>query len=331
MAHTGRFGIGLFFAFVVVLGAFSFGAAPNEEKPAGQDLDRQLIHDELERTYRLHVPPGHDKGRRVPLVLVLHGGGGTSVGMVRLTRGGFDRLADKGGFLVAYPDGVEKHWNDGRTETKWRAHEDKIDDVGFLSAIIDDLVKNMGADPQRVYSTGISNGAMMSFRLGCEVPDKIAAIGPVAASMPVALCKTCKPRRPVPVVFIMGTDDPLAPYKGGEVRLGRQRFGKVISAKETVAFWVKHNGCAGEPEVMELPDRDRRDGARVRREKHAKGKEDSEVVFYSVEGGGHTWPGGEQYLGKWLVGTTCRDMDACEVIWEFFKRHTRKGEEQAQE
>jgi len=243
---------------------------------------------------------------------------------VKLTQGGFNRLADQEGFIVVYPDGIGKHWNDGRENVEYQAHREKIDDVGFISGLIDLLVKQYHLDARRVYATGISNGAMMSFRLGCELSKKITAIAPVAGSMPEGLPGRCLPSREMPVLMISNTDDRLVRWGGGEVRFGRKTFGRTISVPETVRYWVTHNQCAPSPTVSMEADRDPQDGTRVRKEWYNQCRDRSEVVVYVIEGGGHTWPGGDQYLPRWIIGKTNRDIDANEVIWGFFKRHQRK-------
>lgn len=282
---------------------------------------RSIMFAGLERTYRIHIPASYDKANPGPLLIVLHGGGGTGEGMVKLTRGGFNRLSDKEGFIVVYPDGFEKHWNDGRENVSYRTHREKIDDVGFIAALIDVLAKQYKLDTKRVYSTGISNGAMMSFRLDCELSEKIAAIAPVAGAMPENLPARCSPSRPVPVLMISNTEDRLVPWEGGDIRFGRKTFGRTLSVPETVKYWVNHNQCSSSPSISMEPDRDPKDGTRVRKELYSECRESSEVVLYAVEGGGHTWPGGDQYLPQWIIGKTNRDIDANEVIWDFFKRH----------
>jgi len=277
----------------------------------------------LERTYRIHIPPSYDKSKPMPLLIVLHGGGGTGKRMEKLTQGGFNKLSDKEGFLVVYPDGIEKNWNDGRENVKYRAHREKIDDVGFISALIDHLSKQYNLDIKRVYVTGISNGAMMSFRLGCELSEKIAAIAPVAGSMPENLPSRCSPSRPIPVLVISNTDDRLVSWEGGDIRFGRKTFGRALSVPETVKYWVNHNQCSSSPSISMEPDRDPKDGTRVRIESYDQCKEGTEVILCAIEGGGHTWPGGDQYLPKIIVGKTSRDIDANEVIWDFLKKHKR--------
>ena len=289
---------------------------------AGQETStaRSIISAGLGRTYRIHIPGSYEKANPIPLLIVLHGGGGTGEGMVKLTQGGFNILSDKEGFIVVYPDGIEKHWNDGRENVSYRAYREKIDDVGFISSLIDHLAKEYNIDIRRVYVTGISNGAIMSFRLGCELSEKIAAIAPVAGSMPENLPTRCSPSRSISVLIISNTADPLVPWGGGEIRFGRQKFGKVLSVAESVKFWVNHNQCSLPPAISMEPDRDPKDGTRVRREAYNQCREGMEVVLYTIEGGGHTWPGGHQYLPEWIIGKTSRDINANEVIWGFFQK-----------
>ncbi|MBI5777915.1 MAG: dienelactone hydrolase family protein [Planctomycetes bacterium] len=280
----------------------------------------------LTRTYWVHLPASYDKSRARPLVIVLHGGGGTGEKMINHTLGGLNTLVDKEGFIAVYPDGIEKHWNDGRPQAISRAHKEGVDDVGFISALIGRLDKEFGIDRKRVYVTGISNGAKMSFRLACEMTDKIAAIAAVGGSMvdPVSVYK--KPSRPISVMVIHGTDDPLVLYNGGPIRIpfSKRDFGSSIPVLDAVKFWVTHNQCQPEPVSTEEADLDPNDGTRVHKEIYSGEAEDTEVVFYKIQGGGHTWPNGYQYLSEKLVGKTCRDIDANTVIWEFFKRHKRE-------
>jgi polyhydroxybutyrate depolymerase len=285
----------------------------------------------LKRTYLIHIPSSGFNHPR-PVVFVLHGGGGNGGKMIKLTNGGFDKLADKKGFIVVYPDGFEKNWNDGRSasEASYETFKNNTDDTGFIAALIDDLIKKYNADAKRVFVTGISNGAMMSYRIGCELTGKIAAIAPVAGNIPLNFIKQCKPSKPVSVLAINGDADPLMPYNGGEVTgpFGKRKFGRVVSVHESVMFWVKNNGCSPDPIITEVPYKDPDDGARVQKQQFKNGRDNSEVILYTIRNGGHTWPGGYQYLGEWIVGKTCRDMNATEVIWEFFERQERSVSEQ---
>jgi len=289
-------------------------------------LIRTLKHNGIERTYRLYIPSSFDKTKSAPLLIVLHGGGSTSKNMIKLTKGGFNKLADKEGFVVVYPDAFERQWNDGRSGVKYRSYKnvEQVDDVGFISFLIDHLFKEYNIDNKRVYVTGISNGAIMSYRLGCELSDKIAAIAPVAGQMVPTITAKAKPVRPISVLIINNTDDPCIPWEGGEIGLpgfGRGKRGKGISVPASVRFWVEHNKCATLPIITMEEDKDPEDGTRIRKEVYGNGKDDTEVILYAVEGGGHTWPGGYQYLNERTIGKTTKDFDANEVIWNFCKRH----------
>lgn len=261
------------------------------------------------REYLLHAPTSPSTGPR-PLVLVLHGRAGTAVNTEDETR--FSAIADREGFVVAYPDGVKRSWHDRREEGP--AAEENVDDVGFISALIDKLVKEQNVDPKRVYAAGISNGGMMSFRLACELNDKIAAIAPVIALMPEK--QECTPARPIPIAIFAGDDDPLVPYNGGEVADDK---GRVISADATRARFAEMNGC--EPIDYDVTKDDVDDGTSLREMAHTKCKEGAEVRLFTFRGAGHAYPGGSQYLPKAVIGKVSRELDASEAIWSFFKRH----------
>ena len=286
------------------------------------DYDGSVVVDGLKRTYHVYLPNSQDKP--LPLVFLLHGGGGSAKAMEKLTQEGFNALAEKEGFIVVYPEAVEKHWNDGRALQRWLSQREKIDDIGFLSALIEHLSREHRIDKRRIYATGISNGGLMSYRLACELTYQIAAIAAVASSMGENLSLSCSPSRPISVLIINGIEDPLVPWEGGEIRLGPWGLGRVLSTSNTVKFWVGRNLCASSPLISWEPDRDPQDGTRVRKEVYASCRKGTEVILYAVIGGGHTWPGGYQYLGEWIVGKTSRDIDANEVIWGFFKKHELK-------
>ncbi|MCD4686001.1 MAG: dienelactone hydrolase family protein [Anaerolineae bacterium] len=280
-----------------------------------------LEHDGLTREYRLYVSPDLDPAQPVPLVLVLHGGGGTADDMEKLTRSGFHALADRDGFIVAYPQGIDEHWNDGRP-LEDRATQDDIDDVGFIAALIEHLAAEYPLDRTRVYATGISNGGFMSFRLACDLADQIAAVAPVTANLSTDLAARCAPSRPIPVLIVNGTEDPLVRWEGGAIKVLRKTRGDVLSVDETVRAWIALNDCNYTPEITHLPDIDPDDDTRVRRERYVPCAEGTVVELIVVEGGGHTWPGGYQYFPWWLIGHTSRDIDANEVIWAFFQSTT---------
>lgn len=280
-----------------------------------------LEHGGRARSYAVYAPSGAARG--LPAVFVLHGGGGRGLQLRSHTAGRFDRLADREGFLVVYPDGVEKSWNDGRANDRTASRE-KVDDVGFLGALADRLVREAGADPRRLYAVGISNGGFMSHALACRDAARWAAVAPVSASLNAEADAPCRPARPVPILMVNGTEDKLVPWDGREVRF----FYKVLGAKrtvpETVAAWTGFDGCRGKPAEEDLPDADPGDGTRWRLSAWRDCKAGSEVLLYRVEGGGHTWPRGGIYLPR-VVGRTSRDVDFEALVWAFFKRHALPG------
>ncbi len=311
--------IALFLIMVISIS----GCAQQDSEPytGGSGRTDSLLVDGLERTYLTHVPSSYDGVTPVPLVIALHGGGGSAQRMANLT--GFDSLSEKEGFIVVYPEGIENHWNDGREVEEYRAQRENIDDVKFISALIDHLTDDLNIDETRIYATGISNGAMMSCRLACELSEKIAAIAMVAGAMPEGFKRAgeCSPQNPVSVLVINGTEDPLILWEGGEIQAGQQKLGKTLSVPETVQYWVVHNGCAL-VDTTWLPDGDFEDGTRVFREVYRNDR-GCEVILYSIEGGGHTWPGGPQYSSERSIGKTCYDINASEVIWQFFTEHVQ--------
>jgi polyhydroxybutyrate depolymerase len=260
------------------------------------------------RTYDLHVPAGVPGGSPVPLLIQLHGGGGDASGMERLT--GFDSIADREGFVVASPNGIDKSWNDGRQEKA-----DGVDDVAFISELIDRVEAQAPIDPARVYVTGMSNGAIMSGRLACELSDRIAAVAQVAGTASVETAAACRPGRPVPILEIHGTADPLVPYGGGTVvpQIGGGR-GQVVGVDDWAAFWVANDSIAPDPTTTAI-------GSDTTVRTWRGSTPQSDVVFFRVDGAGHTWPGGRQYLPRFIIGSTTGSFDASETIWQFLSAH----------
>lgn len=296
-------------------------------KPAAGSRNRTLEHGGTKRSYRLHLPAKREEGKPLPLVIVLHGF--AADGLITELLTGFSKLADKQGFAVAYPNGADRMWRfwegAGAGPIK-KLPRSRADDVGFLGALIDQLVKDGVADPRRVYVCGISNGAYMTNRLACDLGDRIAAIGLVAGTMikgtttkgtvAKAMSERQKPKRPMPVIYFHGTADTIVGIDGKDAFT---RNGFSLSADEMAAWWARHNGCAEMPKVETLPDK-ADDGTTVERRTFAAGKAGAPVVYYKIEGGGHTWPGGS-FQPEFLLGKTCRDVDASAAMWEIFSQH----------
>jgi polyhydroxybutyrate depolymerase len=269
------------------------------------------------RTYQLHIPRGLDPAKPVPLVFVFHGGGGDGLQMERFS--GFSALSDQHGFIACYPDGVDRAWYDGRVVNESRAHRDKIDDAGYVDALIAAIARKHPIDEKRLYATGISNGGFFSHWLAAKLSKRFAAIAPVAGGMAPALAVDFKPEAPVSVLLLQGTEDAFVPFDGGPLKFQR---GQTVSTRSTVQNWVAHDGCK-DGVTEDLPDTDPDDATRVKRTTYAGGKDGTEVVLYTISGGGHTWPGGPQYLPEFSVGRVCRDIDANQVIWDFFAKHPK--------
>lgn len=276
---------------------------------------RYLTYDNLTRSYRIHIPA--NTTGYTALLLVLHGGGGTAEHTEEeLTKQRFNTLSDEQNFIVVYPNGIEKRWNDGRTENNPVMD---VDDVGFLSILIDTVIAEFSLDDQQVYMTGISNGGQMSYRYACEHPEKIAGIAPVISALHEDLYMNCSAVHPVNVFIIAGTKDPLVPYDGGTIMLFNKSYGTCVSMNETVSFWVDHNNCTRTPITGLLPDTDPTDGCIVNTYTYENGDHNTTVLFYSIDGGGHTWPDGGKYFFESVVGKICYDFNACDHIWDFFQ------------
>jgi polyhydroxybutyrate depolymerase len=269
-----------------LLGVLLLVAGCSSTLPSGFVIGPSLHHINvggLDRTYRLYKPVGAPAS--APLVVMLHGYSG-SAGQVERDYG-WDGLADSGKFVVAYPDGLDRAWNvDGET-CCGRSGREGVDDVGFISAAVADIAKNIGIDPAKVYATGMSNGAIMSFTLACTT-DIFAAIGPVAGTQ----LNACRTPRPTSVIHIHGTTDRLVPYNGG------QGFSVINgpSVPEANAFWRNVDGCGAPAATTSGPVTT----------STARCADNRGVVLITVDGGGHEWP-----------------AFATQTLWGFFAAHAR--------
>jgi polyhydroxybutyrate depolymerase len=285
-------------------------------RPDADDRRGRVLVDGRERTYDLHVPSSYDGTKDVPLLIELHGRLGTGSGQQQLTH--MDAVSDEHGFIVVYPDGLERSWADGRGGGP--SDRNGIDDVKFITLLIDKLESKYKIDSKRVYATGMSNGGFMSGRLACDLSERIAAVAIVGASLSENVAANCRPAKPVSVLIIQGTADPLVPIGGGEV--GRNSSGEVLSHSAAIEKFVGVNHCSGEPKKESIPDKVG-DGTTLDVTTYSSCAGGSEVQGYVVNGGGHTWPGSVQYLPAAFVGKTTRNLDASSVIWEFLAKHER--------
>lgn len=264
---------------------------------------RTMLHDDLLRSVYLHVPERYEPTVGATLVLNIHGFSSADWQQALLT--GMGAEAEARGVVVAYPQGVASSWNAGDCcGTAWL---DAVDDVGFLEALIDRLSAEYCIDPRRIYATGMSNGGFMSHRLACELSDRIAAIAPVAGVLGV---DDCSPARSVPVFAFHGTEDALVPYEGGTpVAPDLGASFAFRSVAETMEHWRVHNGCEADNETF-----------LVRGDTTCVSWTDCAVQtqLCTVEGGGHTWPGG---LAFPALGHTTDAIDATAMMLDFFERH----------
>jgi polyhydroxybutyrate depolymerase len=286
---------------------------------AAGDHDCQVEVGERTRGYLLHVPATERPADGWPVVLCFHGGGANPRQMIEFT--GLNDAADKHGFVVVYPAGTgiiksALTWNAGNC--CGRALRDKVDEIAFITALLKDLGERVTIDEQRLYATGMSNGAMMAYLVADKLSERFAAIAPVGG--PIG-SETCAPSRPVPVMHFHGTADEYVSYTGG---IGRRSVSKTnfYSVEHSLAQWIRANHANATPEVEELPVIVN-DGTRVTRSTYAaKDKAGADVIHYKIEGMGHTWPGRESRFTA--LGRTSKNVDATEVMWQFFARHRRE-------
>lgn len=259
----------------------------------------------LTRDYRLYIPAMYNGSMPVPLVLNLHGY--ASFAAQQEFYGDFRPIADTANFLIVHPNGTinnlgDRFWN-------VLGGLSAVDDVAFLSNLIDSLRATYNIDPNRIYSTGMSNGGFMSYSLACELSNKIAAIASVTGSMITPKLNACDPQRPVPVMEIHGTADNTVPYNGS-VLLGTVAIPTLVDA------WVQKNQCNPTPVITPVPDINTADGCTAEHYLYTGGLNGSTVEHYKVIGGGHTWPG--QLLP---IGVTNQDFSASKEIWRFFSQY----------
>jgi polyhydroxybutyrate depolymerase len=280
---------------------------------AKRDFEEEVVSNDLVRRYHVHLPSNYEASNSLPLLIALHGRLGTGKKMIKQT--GFNRIAEREGFIVVYPEGFKRGWADGRGVT----HADKrgLDDVAFIDRLIKVFQEKFSIDPTRTYIAGHSNGGFMAQRLAIERSHQFVAIAVVAASLSEWLASRFTPSRPMSILFINGTADPVTPYVGG-----RQPGGaRVLPVEDTVKIWVGFNGCKEPPEGQEIDGLDHSSVVSVFA--YGSCQEHSQVKLYKIEGGGHVWPGESEDLSKSGVGKLSSGIDASEEIWEFFSSVAR--------
>ena len=282
------------------------------ETPQPGTSARSFVSAGMQRCYLLHIPPEYEQGQSMPLIISLPGFTSNPMGQQYLTR--WNEVSDVEGLLVAYPQGTSfpLRWNSSSTFTA-----SDVDDVQFIGDLIDEVSNLVSVDPLRIYVDGMSNGGSMANRVACELADRVAAVG-VVTGPPEEPPGGCNPERPISLIAFYGIDDPLVAYEGGAMSesfisslIHRSSHPvSVPSVKSYIEAWAERDGCFLVPEP--IPAQGDASGLR-----YTDCKDTAEIVFYTIEGGGHTWPGGRPTF----VGKTSSDISASQVMWEFFNTH----------
>jgi len=284
----------IIFAFLL-LSNFSIGQ---------QTLNKSITHDNIQRDYILYVPASYNANNPVPLVLCFHGY--TSNATLNYQYTNFKAIADTAGFILIHPQGTllngNTHWNVGG----WTIGS-TVDDVGFTNALIDSVSSSYAIDPNKIYSTGMSNGGYMSFLLACQLSNRIAAVASVTGSMTVQTFNNCNPQHPTPVLQIHGTMDATVPYNGNPTW--------TKSIEDVIQYWVNYNNCDPNPTTINIANSNLLDNSTVDQFIYSNGDNDVNTEHFKVYGGGHDWPG--------VWGNL--DMDASIEIWKFFLRYDING------
>jgi len=278
---------------------------------------QSLLHQNRERQYIVHLPAGYDGESTLPVVFVLHGGGGSAQVTQNFTQ--MNPVADAEGFLAVYPQGFTENssgfvWADGRGTA---ADAQGIDDVGFIGKLIDSLGVQYNIDSTRLYACGFSNGGFMTQRLACELDGRFAAIGSLGCSMDVQLFADCAPEAPLPMLFVAGTADPFVPCEGGFMNINVE---PIVPVDTAVQFWVRHNDCQTAEPVADLPNIVVEDNSTAQQLDFTDCECGAEVRFFRLIGAGHTWAGVENPAIEPLLGETNEDIEASEELWRFFHR-----------
>jgi polyhydroxybutyrate depolymerase len=274
-----------------------------------------FAHQNVLRTAVLHRPVS-TLGREAPLVIALHGSGGTGEGIRMHVR--LDAVADREKFVAVYPDAIGSLWSYGRpiNQPMPTVAGATVDDVGYIRRLIHDLVDRKIADPSRIYVIGLSRGGLMAYTLACELADRIAAAAPLIAGMTEHQRDDCKPARPVPVLVLAGTSDTEMAFKGAP---GLQ--GRLLSVADTMEFWRSRHGCV-RSDTQRLPHRDPRDATQLTVLEWSGCRSNAKLRLYQVEGGGHQIPTLASAAGPMSqerFGPRNRDIETAEEVWAFFR------------
>jgi polyhydroxybutyrate depolymerase len=301
------------------------------------ESDHTLSFKGLSRAYTVYVPKNYKPATAYPLVVLIHGGDGNGSNMISklasnepggkrfIVDSKFETKADTDNFIVVAPEGYGGNWNDGRTGTD--PAKLGTDDVGFIVAVVDDVAATYNINHKKVYSTGISNGGTMSYRLACDRPDVFAAVAADAAATVKTVAAKCTSA--VPVLGIQGTLDPLMTFDGGPSKYAKQMGNpdptapsQMLPAMDNMKLWVKNNGCAETPTITRQPTIVN-DGTTVDKYTFTGCKTSRTVEYYVVNGMGHVWPPNSKAALSFLTGPTSGNIHATDVITEFLLAHSK--------
>jgi len=293
--------IGLPVAFALAILAWG---APSDK------TNGTIVSSGVKRRYLLHVPKTYDRSKPTPLVISIHPAATWPAFEMNISH--WNDLADQNGFLVVYPAGSGAFFDTfTRGASVWPMGRESLPrDVRFISDLIDRLEADYRIDPNRIYADGMSNGGAMAFALSCRLSDRTAAIGVVSGAHEASW--SCGSSKPVATVAFHGTADKFAPYQGGASSIAPRTFVRIPDWTAQVA---RRNQCQGDPSDTPITPS-------VRRLSYTNCAENADVILYSIEGGGHTWPGGRP-LPEWIAGHTTNEIDATSVMWAFFDQHPR--------
>jgi polyhydroxybutyrate depolymerase len=303
--------------FILVFGlSFIFSAL-------AQIKQGEITHDGYVRTWLTYLPKNYSEAKTYPLVIALHGGGGTAKQLMTSTKKRFNTLADTEGFIVVYPQGVKKSWNDNnKRDQNGFARKENIDDVGFISKMISKLQSEYNINNDAVFASGISNGGLMSQTLAMELPEKIKVVGMVAATFGKDEVDKVTDVSPFSILFIHGTKDPIIPYTEGDITVFKKTRGHVLGIEKSIAYMCALNGNSLVPIVSKLANRSIKDNMTSEHFKYPNPENPSlKVELIKVTNGGHSWPGAKKKkrLLKKITGATTQDFNACDKLWKFFK------------
>lgn len=279
-----------------------------------------IVHQTYQRKFMVHFPPNFNTITQRALVMNLHGGSGNMVNAQGFSM--LNPVADKNNFIVAWPQGYGIappgfSWADGRNTS---ADQAGIDDIGFIYKLMDTLITRYNVDTNRIYICGFSNGGFMVQRLACQLPGRFAAMASLGSSMDTVLYQNCNPSKPIPMAFFNGTADPAMPYGGGPMQ--NPQVIPVVPVDTNVQFWVAHNNCQTASPVFNIPNTFTTDNSTAELYNFTNCDCNSDVKFYKLINGGHTWPGVYVASQASVLGNTNRDINASVELWNFFNAHT---------